>query len=138
VVAIESSAVCSTHGTEFRGSALPLLMQTGAMAADPVLSSEAEQSFGSRRVCEHGLKMAESRIFTIGRDGRFISFRKFSCVDDADAAVWAKQLIDLYPVEFWCGDLLMTRLDPAAAIPATSCSASSVARAEPSPEPGSC
>jgi hypothetical protein len=61
---------------------------------------------------KHGLEMAEYRVFTIGRDGHFISFRKFSSMDDADAVVWAKQLIDLYPVELWCGDRLVTRLDP--------------------------
>ena len=57
--------------------------------------------------------MAEYRVFTIGRDGHFISFRKFCCVDDADALIWAKQLIDLYPVELWCGDRLVARLEPA-------------------------
>jgi hypothetical protein len=74
--------------------------------------------------------MAEYQVFTIGRDGHFISFRKFSCMDDADAVVWAKQLIDLYRVELWCGDRLVTRLDPEAgeAVGKRRCSSISITR----------
>jgi hypothetical protein len=55
-----------------------------------------------------------------------------------DAVAWAKQLIDLYAVELWCGDRRVMRLQPAAAITATSRSATLGARAELSPKPGSC
>jgi hypothetical protein len=55
--------------------------------------------------------MAEYRVFTIGRDAHFVSFRKFTCMDDADAIVWAKHLIDHYPVELWSGERLVIRLD---------------------------
>jgi hypothetical protein len=81
---------------------------------------------------KHGLEMAEYRVFTIGSDAHFISFRKFSCMDGADAGVWAKQLIDL----LWCGDRLVTRLEPAAVV--TVRPATSVTREELSPKSGSC
>jgi hypothetical protein len=56
--------------------------------------------------------MAEYRVFTIGRDAQFLSYRKFTCKDDADAIIWAKHLIDGYPVELWSGERLVTRLKP--------------------------
>jgi hypothetical protein len=55
-----------------------------------------------------------------------------------DAVAWAKKLIDLYPVELWCGDRLVMRLEPAAAVTATGHSATSGARAELFPKPDSC
>jgi len=56
--------------------------------------------------------MTEYRVFTIGRDAHFVSFRKFTCNNDTDAIVWAKHLIDLYPVELWNGDRFVIRLEP--------------------------
>ena len=38
--------------------------------------------------------MAEYRVFTVGRDAHFVSYRKFTCKDDHDAIIWAKQLMD--------------------------------------------
>jgi hypothetical protein len=35
--------------------------------------------------------MAQYRAFTIGDDGHSISYRAFTCVNDAEAIVWAKQ-----------------------------------------------
>jgi hypothetical protein len=55
--------------------------------------------------------MAQYRAFTIGDDGHFTSYRAFTCVNDAEAIVWAKQLIDGYPVELWSGDRFIIRLD---------------------------
>jgi len=56
--------------------------------------------------------MAEYRVFTVGRDAHFVSYRKFTCKDDHDAIIWAKQLMDRFSVELWCGDRLVMRLEP--------------------------
>ena len=56
--------------------------------------------------------MAQYRAFTIGDDGHFISYRAFTCVNDAEAIVWAKQLFDYHAVELWSGDRFIIRLDP--------------------------
>ena len=57
--------------------------------------------------------MGEYRIFTVDRDARLVSYRKFSCKDDGEAIVWAKHLLDHSPVELWSGDRLVIRLEPA-------------------------
>ena len=55
--------------------------------------------------------MAQYRAFTIGDDGHSISYRAFTCVNDAEAIVWAKQLLDHHAVELWSGDRFIIRLD---------------------------
>jgi hypothetical protein len=58
-----------------------------------------------------GAVMAKYRAFTIGDDGHFTSYRAFTSVDDAEAIVWAKQLVDHHAVELWSGDRFIIRLD---------------------------
>jgi hypothetical protein len=55
--------------------------------------------------------MAEYRAYVIGEDGRVRSSRGFVCDDDADATVWAKQLVDGHDTELWSGERFMTRID---------------------------
>jgi hypothetical protein len=55
--------------------------------------------------------MAQYRAFTIDDDGHSISYRAFTCVNDAEAIVWAKQLLDHHAVELWSGDRFIIRLD---------------------------
>lgn len=55
--------------------------------------------------------MAKYRAFTIGDDGHFIGYRAFTCVNDAEAIVWAKQLFDHRAVELWSSDRFIVRLD---------------------------
>jgi hypothetical protein len=45
--------------------------------------------------------MTEYRLYTVGDDGHFTGSRTFVCENDADAIVWAKQMIDGSPVELW-------------------------------------
>jgi hypothetical protein len=53
----------------------------------------------------------EYRVYVLGEDGHFISFRAFSCQDDSEAIVWAKQLVDAHPVELWSGGRFIVRLE---------------------------
>ena len=39
--------------------------------------------------------------------------RNFTCLNDEDAIVWAKQLVDVTPVEVWSGTRFIARLEPA-------------------------
>jgi hypothetical protein len=54
----------------------------------------------------------EYRVFTVGRDAHLVSYRKFTCKDDSEAIIWAKQLMDRFPVELWNDDRLVIRLEP--------------------------
>jgi len=56
--------------------------------------------------------MTEYRAYTIGEDGHFAASRVFRCDNDADAIVWAKQLIDKRALELWSGERLVHRLAP--------------------------
>jgi hypothetical protein len=49
----------------------------------------------------------------IGEDGHFVSYRAFGCGGDADAIVWAKQLVDVHDVELWNRDRFVIRIDRA-------------------------
>ncbi len=60
-----------------------------------------------------GLGIAEVKRYNahmIGQDGRAVSSRAFVCENDADATVWAKQLVDGYAVELWNGQRCVARL----------------------------
>jgi hypothetical protein len=52
----------------------------------------------------------EYRAYLIGHDGHFASSRSFVCGNDADATVWAEQLVDGHDVELWSGDRFVARL----------------------------
>jgi hypothetical protein len=53
--------------------------------------------------------MAEYRAYVIGEDGHIRNFRAFVCDGDADATVWAKQLLDGHDIELWSGDRFVIR-----------------------------
>jgi hypothetical protein len=55
--------------------------------------------------------MSEYRAYRIGEDGHVASFRAFVCDSDANATVWAKQLLDSHDVELWSGDRFVIRLN---------------------------
>ena len=54
--------------------------------------------------------MAEYRAFLVGEDGHITGSRAFLCDDDADATVWAKQLVDGHDIELWSGERFVIRL----------------------------
>jgi hypothetical protein len=54
--------------------------------------------------------MSEYRAYMLGDDGSIISFRAFSCPNDGDAIIWAKQLVDGHGIEPWSGEQLIVRL----------------------------
>ena len=54
--------------------------------------------------------MSEYRAYIIGADGHISNFRAFAAETDADAIVWAKQLVDGHDVELWSGPRLVERL----------------------------
>jgi hypothetical protein len=51
--------------------------------------------------------MAEYRAYIVDPDGHFVSFRAFLCASDANATVWANQLVDGRDVELWSGERLV-------------------------------
>jgi hypothetical protein len=61
--------------------------------------------------------MGEYRVFSVDRDAHRVSYRKFTCKDDSEAIVWAKHLLDSFPVELWNGDRLVIRLEPVSSSP---------------------
>jgi hypothetical protein len=54
--------------------------------------------------------MAEYRAYVM-EDGHIRSSRAFVCDDDADAIVWANQLVDGHDIELWSGERFVTRLN---------------------------
>jgi hypothetical protein len=55
--------------------------------------------------------MAEYRAYVVGNDGHVVSYEPLVCESDADATVWAKQLVDGHDIELWSGDRLVIRID---------------------------
>jgi hypothetical protein len=55
----------------------------------------------------------EYRAFLIGHDGHIRSSRAFVCGDDADAIVWAEQLVDGHDIELWSGERFVRRVNAA-------------------------
>jgi hypothetical protein len=55
--------------------------------------------------------MTEYRAYVIDEDGHIRTFRAFVCDGDADAMVWAKQLLDGNDIELWSGDRFVSRLN---------------------------
>ena len=54
--------------------------------------------------------MNEYRAYIVGRDGHFASCRAFRCADDAEAVIWARQLVAGQDVELWSGERFIVRL----------------------------
>ena len=54
--------------------------------------------------------MAEYRAYEIGKDGHITRTRAFVCTDDADAAVWAGQLVNGNDIELWSGECFVLRI----------------------------
>lgn len=55
--------------------------------------------------------MNEYRAYTVGDDGHFTASRAFTCANDGDAIVWAKQLVDGHDVELWSGERFVVKLE---------------------------
>ena len=62
------------------------------------------------------VQMSHYRIVTINYDGQLSRHRGFACENDDDAIVWAKQLVDVSPVELWCGARFVARLEPPSSV----------------------
>jgi hypothetical protein len=54
--------------------------------------------------------MAAYRAYEIGRDGHIRRSRGFVCNDDAEAKVWASQLVDGNDIELWSGERFVLRI----------------------------
>jgi hypothetical protein len=54
--------------------------------------------------------VSEYRAYIVGKDGDVASFRTFVSDSDADATVWAKQLVECNDLELWSGDRFVIRL----------------------------
>jgi hypothetical protein len=61
--------------------------------------------------------MAEYRAYIMEEDGHIRSYRAFVCEGDADAMVWAKQLLDGSDIELWSGDRFVIRFNHAGVRP---------------------
>ena len=55
--------------------------------------------------------MAEYRAFVMEEDGHIRSSRAFVCSDDADAMVWANQLVDGHDIELWSGERFVATIN---------------------------
>jgi hypothetical protein len=53
----------------------------------------------------------EYRACMIGDDGHIRSSRAFVCGDDADAIVWAGQMVDGHDIELWSGERFVRRVN---------------------------
>jgi hypothetical protein len=58
-----------------------------------------------------GLRGAEYRAYTVGRDGHFIGFEPLVCANDAEAIEQAKRLVVNHAIELWSGVRLVVRLE---------------------------
>jgi hypothetical protein len=52
----------------------------------------------------------EYRAYTLGSDDHFTAYRGFASANDADAIIWAKQLLDGHDIELWSGERFVIRL----------------------------
>jgi hypothetical protein len=55
--------------------------------------------------------MIEYRAYLVDNNGHMSNYRAFKSVNDAEAAVWAKQLVDDHDVELWSGSRFVVRLE---------------------------
>jgi hypothetical protein len=56
--------------------------------------------------------MVEYQAYWIGPDNHFIGFVRLLCQDDAEALEQSRLLVDHRPVELWCGERFIARLEP--------------------------
>jgi hypothetical protein len=56
--------------------------------------------------------MADYRAYTIGQDGHFSDCEARPWDEDRDAIEWAKQLVKSHPIELWCGERFVAKLEP--------------------------
>jgi hypothetical protein len=54
--------------------------------------------------------MTVYRAYVIGDGGHIVSSREWVADSDADATIWAKQLVDGHDVELWSGTRFVVRL----------------------------
>jgi hypothetical protein len=55
-------------------------------------------------------RVEDYRAYTVGSDGRFITYEPMVCMNDAEASERAKRLVDDYDIELWSGARLVIRL----------------------------
>jgi hypothetical protein len=65
-------------------------------------------AFVSRLAAAH---VNEYRAYMIGDDGHLLSSRVFVTGNDADAIVWAEQMVDGHDVELWSGERFVRRVN---------------------------
>jgi hypothetical protein len=51
----------------------------------------------------------EYRAYIVGDDGHLADYRSFVCSDDAEAVVWARQLVDDHD-KLWSGERFVRRV----------------------------
>jgi hypothetical protein len=54
--------------------------------------------------------MNKYRAYLVGEGGHFAGSRSFVCGTDAEATIWARQLVDGNDVELWSRDRFVIRL----------------------------
>jgi hypothetical protein len=54
--------------------------------------------------------MTEYRAYTVGLEGRLISYEQMTCPNDAEAVSAAQQLLGKYDMELWSAGRLVVRL----------------------------
>jgi len=55
-------------------------------------------------------QVIEYRAYEFGSDDHITASRGLTSASDADAVVWAKQLLDGHDIELWSGDRFVIRL----------------------------
>jgi hypothetical protein len=56
--------------------------------------------------------MTEYRAYTVGLEGRLVSYEQMTCLNDAEAVAEAQQLLRKRNMELWSGGRLVMRLAP--------------------------
>jgi hypothetical protein len=85
--------------------------ETRLLAADPMKTGAAGWLSGELGRPEQEVRMVEYRAYEIGEDEHIWNYRAFACEGDADAMVWAKQLLDGNDIELWSGERFVIRLN---------------------------
>jgi hypothetical protein len=56
--------------------------------------------------------MFEYQAYWVGPDNNFIGFVRLYCRGDAEALEQSRRLVHHLPVELWCGERFIARLEP--------------------------